>query len=93
MMISKAGKPAHLLNPARREQMKHCAVELTGTNGRKHVITLDAESLFDAASKALDACAKLSWYDKNAVLTVEADGKRWRVDPGKVKEWRVSRGA
>jgi hypothetical protein len=68
--------------------MKHCAVELTGTDGRSHTITLEAASVFDAANKALTACGKLAWYDPKGVITVEADGRRWRVDPPRVREWR-----
>jgi hypothetical protein len=49
---------------------KHCTVELDGTDGKTHTLGLDGDSLFDVASKALDACCKLAWYNPRGVLTV-----------------------
>jgi hypothetical protein len=77
-----------IANLLRRFQLKNCTVELRGTDNKTHSLNLAGESLFDVASKALDACCKLAWYNKHAVLTVQADGKRWKVDPERVREWR-----
>jgi hypothetical protein len=50
--------------------MRRCTVSMTGTDGRRHSIETDALSLFDAAYNAQQQWAKLSWFDRNALVEV-----------------------
>ena len=64
--------------------MKPCVVEVQGADKEIYKIALQADSLFDAAQKAIDACSRLYCVERHALLRVEVDGKRYAVKQEKV---------
>lgn len=68
--------------------MKFCSVEISGKDGTNHSVTLEASSLFDGCDKAIQSWAKFWWFDNQAVLKVEADGRQFKVDQARVRAWR-----
>jgi hypothetical protein len=71
--------------------MKLCNVEIEGKDGTTHSVTVEASSLFEAADKALQSWSKFWWFGNKAVLKIEADGRCWKVEQGRVREWRKVR--
>jgi hypothetical protein len=68
-----------------------CRVSIEGHNQIRHVLTLRAKSVFHAAGKALQTFrAKpltAALLSKSAALTVEAEGRSYRVTPRRVDAW------
>lgn len=48
-----------------------CNVSLLGKDTLIHRVTIEASSLFDAADKAIQARARVWWFDPHADLTVQ----------------------
>jgi hypothetical protein len=47
-----------------------CRVSIEGA-GEKHVVEVEAESVFEAASAGVERWAKLWWFDGEGVITVQ----------------------
>jgi hypothetical protein len=67
--------------------MRRCIVSVSGTDGARHTVETDAMSLFDAAYKAREQWALLSWFDPRAFIEVRADNDRWHVRPDRLRVW------
>jgi hypothetical protein len=53
---------------------------MKGKDGEVHTAEiLDAVSLFDAASKAIQQWARLWWFSGDALIEIECVPDRWRV--------------
>ncbi|MGA8593165.1 MAG: hypothetical protein WB676_00330 [Bryobacteraceae bacterium] len=48
---------------------------------------ISAESLFEAAHRALQNWALLYWFDPTSVITVAVDCREWEVRQEKVRVW------
>lgn len=58
------------------------------------ILTKDVEapSAFEAAALLIDEWSRVSEYNPKAVITVEVDGKVWRVQQaGQFREWLTAR--
>lgn len=69
-----------------------CCIEIMGKDGKKHILTTDATSTYDAVSKAIQAWSKLWWWDSHTVAIVKRNDESWNVPVRKVIE-RQSRSA
>jgi hypothetical protein len=67
-----------------------CCVEITGKDGKKHILTTDAESAYGAVEKAINAWSKLWWWDSGVVAIVRRNDESWNVSVRHVIE-RTSR--
>ena len=65
-----------------------CYVEMRGKDGEIHATTLDATSLFDAASKATRDWCRLRWFDSQQPITVRHSEDCWKVSQERVRQWR-----
>ena len=61
---------------------------MKGKDGRLHCVTLEASSLYDAADKAINAWARLWWFDADPVLMVQSSEEVWHVRQDDVRRWR-----
>jgi hypothetical protein len=52
---------------------------MLGRDTLSHAVTIEASSPFDAADKAIQAWARLWWFDPHADVTVRIADKEWRV--------------
>jgi hypothetical protein len=66
--------------------MACCYVEITGKDGKKHILTTDAASAYTAVQKAIDAWSKLWWWDSGVVAIVRRDDESWNIPVRKVIE-------
>ena len=71
--------------------MQRCGVFIRGTDRAVHLIKVDAASVYEAASKALQEWVSKDWYQEDAVLEVCNQGKIWRVHPNRVRGWQTKR--
>jgi hypothetical protein len=67
-----------------------CYVEITGTDGQKHFLTMDATSAYDAVEEAIQAWAKFYWWDSTAIATVKRSEDSWNIPVRKVIEKRAA---
>ena len=56
-----------------------CCVEITGKDGKKHILTTDAASTYDAVEKAVQAWSRLWWWDADVVAIVKRNDESWNV--------------
>jgi hypothetical protein len=70
-----------------------CCVEITGKDGKKHLLTTDASSTYDAVAKAVQAWSRLWWWDSDTVAVVKRNEESWNVPIRRVieKQSRKSR--
>ncbi len=66
--------------------MACCYVEITGKDGKKHVLTTDAASAYGAVEKAIAAWSRLWWWDSGVVAIVRRDDESWNIPVRKVVE-------
>jgi hypothetical protein len=68
-----------------------CRVSIGGHGQMRHVLTLRAKSVFHAAGKALQTFREnaltASLLNDTAALTVEAEGRSYRVTARRVDAW------
>jgi hypothetical protein len=67
--------------------MRHCVVSIAGKEGERHTVETDAISLFDAAYKAQQQWALLSWFAPTPVIEVRAGNHRWFVRQERIRKW------
>lgn len=71
-----------------------CRVSIEGHHEIRYVLTLRAKSVFHAAGKALQtfraASATADLLDDAACVTVEAEGREYRVTVKRVEAWMQS---
>jgi hypothetical protein len=65
-----------------------CSVEITGKDGKKHILTTDASSTFDAVAKAVQAWSRLWWWDSDTIAIVRRNDESWNVPTRRVIERR-----
>jgi hypothetical protein len=63
-----------------------CYVEITGKDGKKHILTTDAASAYAAVQKAINAWSRLWWWDSGMVAIVRRDDESWNIPVRKVIE-------
>jgi hypothetical protein len=56
-----------------------CYIEITGKDGKKHFLTTDAASAYDAVEKAIQAFSKLWWWDSETIAIVKRSEESWNV--------------
>jgi hypothetical protein len=61
---------------------------MLGRDSLSRGVTIEGSSLFDSAEKAIQACARLWWFDPYAELMVQVAGKEWRVTLARLRQWR-----
>jgi hypothetical protein len=61
-------------------------VEITGKDGKKHVLTTDAASTYDAVGKAVQAWSRLWWWSADTVAIVRRNDESWNVPVRRVIE-------
>jgi hypothetical protein len=66
-------------------------VEIRGKDGNLHAKTLEATSVFDAASKALRMWCQLWWFDGHELVTVRQEEEIWTVSQPRIREWEKPR--
>jgi hypothetical protein len=66
--------------------MRYCHVEIKGSDGQMHAVTLQAASLFDAARSGVESWAKLWWFDPAAVIVVKSGDEVWRVRQERLRQ-------
>ena len=66
-------------------------VEITGKDGKKHTLTSDATSSYDAVQKAAQAWSRLWWWDADTVAIVRRNDESWNVPIRRALEKRNSR--
>jgi hypothetical protein len=64
---------------------------MRGKDGEIHATTLDASSLFDAASKATHDWCRLWWFDGQQPITVRHGEDCWTVSQDRIRRWREMR--
>jgi hypothetical protein len=67
--------------------MRRCTVSIIGKDGDTHSFETDANSLFDAAYKAIESWGMLGWFPLNADIEVRSGNQCWRVKQGRVRVW------
>ena len=65
-----------------------CHVQMKGKDGQLHCLTLEAASLYDAADKAINAWARLWWFDPATVVIVQSSEEVWHVRQDDVRRWQ-----
>ena len=70
--------------------MRECQVEMLGDDGQIHDALFEAASLFDAAEKALQHWARLSWFNPNAGVTVRSGPDTWTVSQKQLRARRAA---
>lgn len=70
--------------------MACCYVEITGKDGKKHFLTTDATSTYDAVEKAVDAWSRLWWWNSETVAVVKRGEQSWNISVMKVIEKRAA---
>lgn len=68
-----------------------CYVEITGKDGKKHFLTTEATSAYDAVEKAINAWATLWWWDSETIAIVKRNEESWNISVMKVIEKRSAR--
>jgi hypothetical protein len=70
---------------------QECRVSIEGHSNIRHVLTLRAKSVFHAAGKALQTfranALTATLLNEGACLTVEAEGRAYRVTAKRVAAW------
>jgi len=61
--------------------MRDCTVSVTNPDGETHTLEVTAASLYDAAAQAMEAWARMSWWDPDRTLDVKCGDHRWRIFP------------
>jgi hypothetical protein len=56
-----------------------------------HSFETDAESLFQAAEKAIQEWCRFWWYSPEALLEVRAGAESWEVSQSRVRDARTKR--
>lgn len=67
--------------------LKECTVSVIGGDGQTHVVEVRASSLFDAAAQAMQ-WARLTWYQRDAIIDVRAGDRTWKVQVERVRRCR-----
>lgn len=67
-----------------------CSVEITGKDGKKHILTTDAASAFDAVSQAIRSWSQLWWWDSDVVAIVKRNDDSWNISVKQVIQWAAS---
>lgn len=67
--------------------MERCGVFTRGKDRTMHLARVEAASVYQAASAALDRWAAEVWFDESAAIEVCSAGRVYRVDPERVKFW------
>jgi hypothetical protein len=65
-----------------------CYVEITGKDGKKHILTTDAASAYGARKKAIEAWSRLWWWDIRP--KIGGDGQRRRAFNEHGREQQIS---
>ena len=97
-MLPGAGQPATRgdLVPRGKDErflMPKCEVEITGKDGLKYKMALNARSSFDAADQAMQSgLSLLWWYDPDAPIIVRRAGQEWTIPQERIREWRKAKG-
>jgi hypothetical protein len=73
--------------------MKDCTVSIIGQDGQTYSREVTASSAFGAVDQAVQSWSKLWWYEPNAVVEVRAGDQRWKIQAGRVREWKAARRA
>jgi hypothetical protein len=71
--------------------VKSCAVAVVGSDRQVYLTRVNATSLYDAAAKAIQAWARMWWWEPNSTVTIEAGGDMWRVKSHRIVEWAHNR--
>ena len=64
---------------------------MLGADHQPHTIKVEADSVFEAADKAVQSWAKFWWFDPAALLTVKDRDQSWTVTPKRIRQWRSQR--
>ena len=65
---------------------------MLGKDGQIYSETIpSASTLFDAAAQGVERWARLWFYDRDAKIMVNLDGKRWVVEQARLREWRKAK--
>lgn len=54
-------------------------MEITGKHGKKHFLTVDAASAFDAIEKAIHAWGMFWWWSSEAIATIKRSEQSWTI--------------
>lgn len=57
-------------------------VEITGRDGKKHILTTDATSAYDAVEKAVEAWNVLWWWDADTIAIARRNDESWNIPIG-----------
>lgn len=66
--------------------MARCSVEITGKDGKKHILTTDAASAYGAVEKAIEAWPRLWWWGADTIAIVRRNDEIWNFRVRKVIE-------
>jgi hypothetical protein len=64
-----------------------CSVEIKGTDGKNHLLTIDAASAFDAVNQAIQRWSMLWWWDPDVVAIVKRNDESWNISVKQVIRW------
>jgi hypothetical protein len=71
--------------------MRDCTVSVTDPDGEIHTVTVTASTLYDAAAQAMEAWARMSWWDPGLTLDVKCGDLRWKVGAGWIRAAQARR--
>jgi hypothetical protein len=64
---------------------------MRGSDGQIHSTTMDAASLYDAADRATQGWAKLSWFSPTEPVIVKHGQQSWTVSRDQMRAWLEKR--
>jgi hypothetical protein len=67
--------------------MRRCVVSITGTDGERRSVEVEAMSLFDAAYTARQQWALMSWFNPRELIEVRTGDGCWHVRPDRLRLW------
>jgi hypothetical protein len=70
-----------------------CCVEITRKDGKKHILTTDASSIYDDVAKAVQTWSRLWGWDADTVAIVKRNDETWNVPVRRVIQKSQVRGA